>query len=619
MKSDICAGSEELSGGPGPHSAHWDDAWVTPRSCGGQALNPNAAPDADGLETVAPTARTQLLPKVEDVELAEDPVEEVKEASAPWGRFMMLWFCCTLASGILPGQALFAKQFADAGVFSSTCNKDEDTCKDQYLALTGIFSVGQSLAYGFSAPIGLLYDRYGAMVVGTWGALICAVGLLFVTTSVWGGSNGMDAATSWLFILGVFTCDFGSMLNSFSFMGLIWHFPGRQTVVIALINATYQASALLPLLLQAGMDQWHAPLAPFMFCWTVVVFITIYGCYRLIPTQKEYYEQAKKILGLPLPRAPTDMKVCEMLKRAMEVLQQKKEEHIFSGIALAIGFALPGYYASMTAPYGEALFGHKSDGQKLAELNVLCTSVVGLALAPFSGTIGDIFGLEVIIMLFCAIMGVCTITMPMASWPAQAICGGAMALFISLFTIFISRYLLMYSPPNRYGAVQGMYTLGVICIATPWSMGGLAATAVLPPGLNAYLIPMMTFGVSGVVGLLLYGAYFRANPPPAVPPLLPEDEAELAKSFGCGTLEQVMEITSLNRTDLLKKMSSTDPQVIQSLMKSIDTEKMMEVMSRRSVDDIADMMETAEDDEDEAADAPETPSSPVERLGRWSC
>ncbi|CAK9026063.1 Uncharacterized protein SCF082_LOCUS17337 [Durusdinium trenchii] len=162
MKSDICAGSEELSGGPGPHSAHWDDAWVTPRSCGGQALNPNAAPDADGLETVAPTARTQLLPKVEDVELAEDPVEEVKEASAPWGRFMMLWFCCTLASGILPGQALFAKQFADAGVFSSTCNKDEDTCKDQYLALTGIFSVGQSLAYGFSAPIGLLYDRYGA-------------------------------------------------------------------------------------------------------------------------------------------------------------------------------------------------------------------------------------------------------------------------------------------------------------------------------------------------------------------------------------------------------------------------------------------------------------------------
>eukprot|EP00913_Durusdinium_trenchii_P030813 g28858.t1 len=230
------------------------------------------APDADGLETVAPTARTQLLPKVEDVELAEDPVEEVKEASAPWGRFMMRGpsgregrpfrakerlVRAALQKKECGRQALFAKQFADAGVFSSTCNKDEDTCKDQYLALTGIFSVGQSLAYGFSAPIGLLYDRYGAMVVGTWGALICAVGLLFVTTSVWGGSNGMDAATSWLFILGVFTCDFGSMLNSFSFMGLIWHFPGRQTVVIALINATYQASALLPLLLQADTWQEH--------------------------------------------------------------------------------------------------------------------------------------------------------------------------------------------------------------------------------------------------------------------------------------------------------------------------------------------------------------------------
>ena len=44
-----------------------------------------------------------------------------------------------------------------------------------------------------------------------------------------GAVAGYDAQTSYLFLIGIFTCDFGSLLNSFSFMGLIWHFPGKQT------------------------------------------------------------------------------------------------------------------------------------------------------------------------------------------------------------------------------------------------------------------------------------------------------------------------------------------------------------------------------------------------------
>lgn len=304
------------------------------------------------------------------------------------------------------------------------------------------------------------------------------------------------------------------------------------------------------------------------------------------------------------------MKVCEMLKRAVEVLGQTKEEHIVSSIALAMGFALPGYYASMTAPYGEALFGHKEDGERLAELNVLCTSIVGLALAPFTGTIGDKFGLQTIIGLFVAIMGVATVTVGLPSWPAQALCGGSMALFLSLFTIFISRYLLMYAPPNRYGAVQGVYTFGVVLISTPWSLGGIAATAILPPGVNAYRIPMAVFGASGLLVLMIYAAYFRSHPPPQVPPILPEDEAELAKGFGCTTLEEVMQVTNTSRHELLKKLSSSKPEDVRSLMRSIDTEKMMEFMSRRSVDDIADMMET-NDEEEEEADGGETPAASV--------
>jgi hypothetical protein len=39
------------------------------------------------------------------------------------------------------------------------------------------------------------------------------------------------------------------------------------------------------------MDASHQSLAVYMSGWTIVVFITIAGCYKLIPTQKERLRQ----------------------------------------------------------------------------------------------------------------------------------------------------------------------------------------------------------------------------------------------------------------------------------------------------------------------------------------
>ncbi|CAE7634349.1 unnamed protein product [Symbiodinium pilosum] len=174
---------------------------------------------------------------------------------------------------------------ADAGVYSSSCPDGKPGCTDQFLVLTSIFGIGQSLAFGFSAPIGLFFDRWGPMVTGVVGAVFCAMGLLMISGSVIGASSGYDAHTSYLFLFGTFTCDFGSLLNSFSFVGLIWHFPGKQTVVLALINATYQASAMLPMVAQAAMEEYHFTLSSIMLAWTVLVFGSIYFCWVLTPSQ----------------------------------------------------------------------------------------------------------------------------------------------------------------------------------------------------------------------------------------------------------------------------------------------------------------------------------------------
>lgn len=557
--------------------------------------------------SAAQNATAPLL-KSEDVEKAEpDEAPEKEEKPMPWGRFAGLWICCSLAAGVLPGQSLFAEMFANAGVYSSSCEDGKPGCTDQFLVLTSIFGVGQSIAYGFSAPIGLLYDRWGAMITGTVGALICAIGMLLVSGSVMGAAAGYDSTTSYLFLVGTLTCDFGSLLNSFSFMGLIWHFPGKQTRVIALINATYQASAMLPILIEAGMRNYGLSLSSIMLGWTVVTFITVYFCWVLIPTQAEYYEQAKKVLGMPLPKPPTEMRVKEMLWRAVEVLQQNQKEHLVSACALATGLAMPGFYSSLAAPYGEALFGHKADGEKLAQINVTCTTIVGLAFGPFVGTFADAFGLEALIVIFGFLMAVAAGSMPFANWPLQVVCAVALVLYMALWAIFISRYLLLYSPPNRIGATQGVYSLGVVMIGLPWQMLGIGATSVLPKGPDAYRIPMWVFAAMGIMAMSLYACFYRKNPPPEVPPLLPEDEAELAKGFGCGNLDEVCEVTNTKtKGELVRKLASSNPEDMQSLIKSIDTQKMMEMMARRPVEDIADMMEENDGGDEEPEEEEET-------------
>ena len=109
--------------------------------------------------------------------------QDQKPQPLPWGRFAVLWACSSLACGLLPGQSLFVEMFADSGVFMSSCADGKTGCTDQVLFLTSIFGAGQSLAYGFSAPIGLLFDRWGPNVTGVVGAILCAVGLLMVSGS----------------------------------------------------------------------------------------------------------------------------------------------------------------------------------------------------------------------------------------------------------------------------------------------------------------------------------------------------------------------------------------------------------------------------------------------------
>jgi len=68
----------------------------------------------------------------------EKPVHSI--SLRQWLRLAGIWLCCTLAAGLLPGQAVFASLFADAGVYGQTCKKEDVPSlmqeKEQHEAVT---------------------------------------------------------------------------------------------------------------------------------------------------------------------------------------------------------------------------------------------------------------------------------------------------------------------------------------------------------------------------------------------------------------------------------------------------------------------------------------------------
>ena len=215
--------------------------------------------------------------------------------------------------------------------------------------------------------------------------------------------------------------------------------------------------------------------------------------------------------------------------------------------------------------------------------------------------------LKAIVVILALLQGMSVGLMGLASWPAQILCAAALVLFMSLWAILITRYILLYSPPNRIGAVNGVFSLGVTLIGMPMQLTGFWVTSILPSGLDAYWLPMFVVGSTGTLGLAAYSIYFHKFPPPSSPVLLPEDESELAKGFGCRNLEEVCVIThTKTKAELVRKLASTKPEDMQSLIKSFDVKKMMEITTQRPVMDLADMIEANdEDDEDEEPEAEE--------------
>jgi len=533
-----------------------------------------------------------------------------------WLRLAILWVACAICSGLVPGMALFIDMFAHAGVFAHVCGHVDhaggETCDRQFMILSGIFNAAGGLTLFSLLPIGLIFDRHGARYTAVLGAFIVLAGLAVLQVPLLGAQLGYDAATAWLFPLAVFATDIGALLNSQCMLGLVWHFPGRQAFVISLGNSTYQAASLLPLFLGKLMDALGLSLASCMAAYMAMVGLGAWLCSAYTPSQPEFFAEAKRVLGIPLPQPEETAALSATVRRGNAVIAQHIWDHLWTITVSSLGMTYCMLYQALAGDYGLKLFGTEAAGTRLAKVFAAMNAVVGGIVAPLGINFIDYLGIPFLIaaMLLCNCGALALIRR--ASWAAQSGTCFCVSALLALYLTFVLKYLLAYSPPNRIGVVQGLMFAYAMVWNVPIVLGFQWWMQELQDGPGRISVPLAAATAMATVSMASYLLRFCVVGVPACPALLPEDEVELAKPFGCRDLEEVCYVLHLDsRQKLLRQLASTDPGVFAQLIPRIDAERLAERLGERDVEELAVLLEAAptgliEEAEEEAEEeAPE--------------
>lgn len=520
-------------------------------------------------------------------------------AKEPWPRLAKLWVACWICSGLVPGMSVFVDLFARAGVFGSICSPEDGTCDRQYMALSGTFNVANVATLFSLLPIGLVFDRYGAHACAVSGAALVFAGLALLQVPVLGAQSGCDAWTAWLFPIGVMVTDMGSLLNSQCTLGLVWHFPRRQSFVISLGNASYQAASLLPMLLQFLMQSLDFSLSSALASYMAAVAIAACVCHVHTPVQAEFFAEAKRALGIPLPPPPKAIDCLGVLRRGNEVLWRRFRDHRWVIFASSLGICCGMNYSSLSGDYGSKLFGSPDDGEHLADLYAVMNAVVGGAIAPLGIIFIDSLGIMSLIITLVVMNAGTFAFIAQPSWLAQAVVCFCSVGDMAVYLTFVTKYILIYAPPNRMGVVQGLLFAYALLFNAPIMLSFQQWMDMMPDGVERFSLPLFVASGLGLLGSSVYAVRSYLVGFPELPELLPEDEIELAKPFGCRNLDEVCYVTHTHdRHELLRALARGNVDAIRALVARVDADRMAEKLADMDPEDLAELVEAGPEAEE---------------------
>lgn len=529
-----------------------------------------------------------------------EPVESPMCSLNECGRLAIVWICCVMAAGILPGQTVFASMLASAGVFGDCCDGGSYPCAGQLDAVGAALSSSACVAMVMQLPAGLLFDRYGGNWIGVFGARIVAAGILLVTMTVFSAQLGTDSLTSWVLPIGATIMEAGSTLNSFAFFSLVFHYPASPTVILSLAASTYQMSSVVPCMLQVLMDFTSIQFGYALLFLVLCVLVSAWALTKTLPTLDEYYTRAQAVLGVPVLKLDQTVSPVRRTYEAWLVVTTDMRDHMLLFAGVAFGASFTGLYTNMSFAYGKDLFASEDWGMYLADMQAGVSVVVVVVVGPVAGKLADLLGLHRFSILLTFCLATALAFFAVATWWAVWITMVSGTCYFTLWQIFQSRYVLAYAPPNRLGAYACVFGLFMSVFILPFLVATYSLILIISDGPNAFFLPFLVTGILGLAGNVafnvLFGFAHGGHGVPTLPHMLPEDELELSSIFGAIRLSEAAEIVRLSKEQLCKDLVDPSSQKCMELLGRIDVETFERVFDRHGADDTIALLESRSQD-----------------------
>lgn len=525
---------------------------------------------------------------VSDSDLSDAEVNAAGIIVNPWSRLICLSIGCAICAGLAPGISLYGNLFAESGVFSTVCNgkllpgrKYCDASRDM---IQGVLQFSRFVTFFGAIPAGLLYDRFGSRWINATGGSFVLLGYLLLLIPVFGAEKGNDAATCMMFPFIYVMIDFWAMTNTFSVLGLLWHFPYNFYTVVTVCAATYRMAAFQPVLVRGLMAALDAPLGVALFIYTLFVALGLFLCYENAPEHKETLAQAQIMMQIPLPKPPTqiDLEVARKAVLAIKAVVKQHQIDFLLWSSYAIGaFSFVMLYRGSVYDFGKDAFGSHSQAQLLSTTFLCLNGALGVSLVPV-GLLWDELdtrGLKFLVMIQGAGMFIATLAVGSVSWPAQTIAQSFMSGVDTLALATLISFAVKYSSANRLGTMVAcmMLTAALGCFAVylTWS------TVLAYYSDNRVESYRVTFEVAGIFSCVAMGPWIirlmNAKPPES-PTMGPSDELDICKPFGCRNFEELMYVSfARSKAAVFKPLASMDPQVVRQFILSLDQRRLQEV------------------------------------------
>mmetsp|Transcript_32345 Transcript_32345/g.81495 ORF Transcript_32345/g.81495 Transcript_32345/m.81495 type:complete len:528 (+) Transcript_32345:116-1699(+) len=453
---------------------------------------------------------------MKDLGFVSHAPKHLRTTKKRWIALVVVCCACALSSGPVGAWPTLEPLFIKCGLFKGP-NQSE--------SLNAVYSLATACQLGGSLPAGFLYDRIGGQKCSLYGGLFTGLGLLIMSMACF-----YPEQLSWAMFVGYPLSQFAGQINTYGVFVFIWLLPSHQNLVASTAGGVQSLSDLLALLAVAVSGCCGLFIGSFLFILSILSCISGVVCFYQVPDQQTMMEfaavslgdEAAENMGITNQSNDGDGKCCagelESVKRSWELMKQYR---VANGLLLAFSTA---YCLSILGPvqqmlfYYEALFG-KGSKQSVELVNAWAVlyGTGGFVCAILGGTMCDRLGLKAFTLVVAACSALVAAFLPVADFGAQVLVQVVLTIGLSLYTIIVNRFAMLYAPPDLFGTLGGVqFTI----ISVGLFVGMQAMTSGVPTDGTAtaeqFQIPFVSMGfVSFLLGLAL-AYYWHSTPPPTV-------------------------------------------------------------------------------------------------------